>query len=264
MRVPESLPESLAAARSWYLAAVDALRGSQWQGPTHCAGWTPTNVVAHVAGGDYYVRALINDATGRDKSMLAARPADRTGLTQRADSMAAMDPARLRQGAHDESGALVALLVELLRQSPGLILRGPTGESTVSRWANVRWVEYVVHGHDLEPATGVRREVPPGFVDALPRLLEMFPRLHQRSVHKGKAASFHLHRVDAEGEWVVQAEAGQATSGTGHGRADVALRGHGEGLFWVLLGRGGPDENGVEVHGDPGLAAAFKEWFPGP
>ena len=37
-----------------------------------------------------------------------------------------------------------------------------------------------------------------------------------------------------------------------------------EGLYWVLMGRGKPEEHGVEVHGDPALAAAFKEWFPGP
>src|SRR2546427_179542 len=44
----------------------------------------------------------------------------------------------------------------------------------------------------------------------------------------------------------------------------VAMRGIAEGLYWVLMGRGKPEEHGVEVHGDPALAAAFKEWFPGP
>jgi hypothetical protein len=30
------------------------------------------------------------------------------------------------------------------------------------------------------------------------------------------------------------------------------------------MGRGRPEEHGVEVHGDRALAGAFKEWFPGP
>jgi hypothetical protein len=30
------------------------------------------------------------------------------------------------------------------------------------------------------------------------------------------------------------------------------------------MGRGKPEEHSVEVHGDLALAAAFKEWFPGP
>jgi hypothetical protein len=42
------------------------------------------------------------------------------------------------------------------------------------------------------------------------------------------------------------------------------MRGTAEGLYWVLMGRGKPEDYGVEVHGDPALAAAFKEWFPGP
>ena len=49
-----------------------------------------------------------------------------------------------------------------------------------------------------------------------------------------------------------------------HGKADVALRGPGEGLYWVLMGRGSPGDHGIEIHGDPALGAGFKEWFPGP
>jgi hypothetical protein len=90
------------------------------------------------------------------------------------------------------------------------------------------------------------------------------PRTHERSPHKGKTASFHLHRTDGEGEWILRAEGGQARCETGHDRADVALRGPAAGLYWVLMGRGTPQDHGVEVHGDHALAAAFKEWFPGP
>jgi hypothetical protein len=49
-----------------------------------------------------------------------------------------------------------------------------------------------------------------------------------------------------------------------HGKADAALRGPGVGLYWVLMGRGKPEEHGVELHGDTALASRFKEWFPGP
>src|SRR6267378_1417591 len=96
--------------------------------------------------------------------------------------------------------------------------------------------------------------------DAVTRMV----RLHSRSPHKGKSASFHLHRTDGEGEWVLRAKDGDAVAEAGHAKADVAMRGTAEGLYWVLMGRGKPEEHGVEVHGDPALAAAFKEWFPGP
>ena len=61
-----------------------------------------------------------------------------------------------------------------------------------------------------------------------------------------------------------RAASGEAVTESGHAKADVAMRGSAEGLYWVLMGRGKPEEHGVEVHGDPALAAAFKEWFPGP
>jgi len=51
---------------------------------------------------------------------------------------------------------------------------------------------------------------------------------------------------------------------SGHGKADAALRGPGEGLYRVMMGRGAPQAHGVEVQGDEALAAALKEWFPGP
>jgi hypothetical protein len=89
-------------------------------------------------------------------------------------------------------------------------------------------------------------------------------RLHPRSPHKGKSASFHIHRTDGEGEWILRAASGEAVAESGHGKADVAMRGTAESLYWVLMGRGKPVEHGVEVHGDPAMAAAFKEWFPGP
>jgi len=89
-------------------------------------------------------------------------------------------------------------------------------------------------------------------------------RTHALSPHKGKSASFHLHRTDGDGEWTLRADSGQSRSEPGHERADVTFRGPGEGLYWLLMGRGSPEDQGVAVHGDPALAAAFKEWFPGP
>ena len=46
---------------------------------------------------------------------------------------------------------------------------------------------------------------PDWFIDrALGDAITMLSRLHQRSPHKGKAASFHVHRTDGDGEWLVR------------------------------------------------------------
>jgi hypothetical protein len=47
------------------------------------------------------------------------------------------------------------------------------------------------------------------------------------------------NRTDGEVEWVIRAEGGQVVTEALHARADLAMRGSAEGLYWV-------------------------EWFPGP
>ncbi len=257
--------DQLDAARGWYFEAVDALGDDGWQQASRCRGWTAADVVAHVAGGDYLVRAAILDATGRDRSLLASIPADVGQSAQWARLITVSDPTSLREAAHRESHQTVAALGEVLQQAPGTKLRMPYGETPVTSALAIRTAEYIIHGYDLQPATGRFVPAPAWFIDAtLPRGAQGMWRTHALSPHKGKSASFHLHRSDGDGEWTLRADNGQSRSDPGHSRADVAFRGPGEGLYWLLMGRGSPEDHGVEVHGDPALAAAFKEWFPGP
>src|SRR5437868_5003785 len=132
-----------------------------------------------------------------------------------------------------------------------------TNSSTLGSW--MRWER-------IAPDRTCRSTpIPDWFVDrGLGDSITLMTRLHQRSPRKGESANFHIHRTDGEGEWVLRADRGEAVVESGHAKADVAMRGTAEGLYWVLMGRGKPEEHGVEVHGDPALAAAFKEWFPGP
>jgi uncharacterized protein (TIGR03083 family) len=262
--VPDPLHQ-LDAARTWYFDAADALRDGGWQAASRCRGWTAAYVVAHVAGGDYLVRAAILDATGRDRSLLAAVPPDVGQSAQWARLITVSDPASLRQAAHRESDQTVSALREVLQQAPETKLRMPYGETPVTNALAIRTAEYVIHGYDLQPATGRFVAAPAWFIDAtLPMGAQGMWRTHALSAHKGKSASFHLHRTDGDGEWTLRAENGQGRSEPGHEPADVAFRGPGTGLYWLLMGRGSPQELGVEVQGDPALAAAFKEWFPGP
>jgi len=262
----EGMLDRLQAARTWYVEAVDALGEASWRKPSLCAGWDAARVVAHVAGGDRLTRALALDATGRDSRLLATLPTGQEELVKRADAMAAWEPPKLREAARSESEEMVRVLREFVEQAPETKLRMPFGEVPVNDSVVVlHTYEYIVHGHDLEPASGRHQPVPRWYIDLLvPRAMQGMTRAHARSPQKGKSASFHFHRTDGDGEWTLRAEGGQATCDAGHGRGEVAFRGPGEALYWVLMGRGRPAELGVEVHGDPGLAGSFKEWFPGP
>ncbi len=257
--------ERVAEARRGYLEAVDSLGDGGWGKPSLCAGWTATDVVAHVAGGDRLMRAAIHGATGQDPTLLAGLPSEMAETASWGQAISAWEPARLREAARQESKEMFGALREITERAPESMLRLPFGEIPLPRAANLRTAEYVIHGYDLTPATGRAMPVPAWYIDAtLPRAAEMMTRTHQRSPHNGRAASFHLHRTDGEGEWIMRAEAGRAWTDAGHGHADVAFRGPAAGLYWLLIGRGRPQDHAVEVHGDPVLAAAFKEWFPGP
>jgi len=254
----------LRQAGDWYLQAVDAIPADGWTKPTLCEGWTAAHIVAHVATGDQLFRGLLFDATGKDRAGLDL-PIDRADRQRRFEALSAWEPAPLKEAAHKESEQTVAAIAEAIEKAPQTILTVPFGTVPMPVVRSLRLNEYIIHGHDLTPAIGRTIPIPDWFIDrGLGDSLTMMSRLHQRSPHKGKSASFHIHRTDGEGEWIIRAADGQAVTEPQHGRADVAMRGPAEGLYWVLMGRGKPEDHGVEVHGDPALASAFKEWFPGP
>lgn len=254
----------LEQARDWYLQAVDAVPDNAWGGATLCQGWTPKHLVAHVATGDQLFRAIILDATGKGRGN-EDLPVDFADRQRRFEELAGKDGVALKEAAHREADRAVALIVETVEKQPELVVTVPFGRVPMNVVRALRLNEYIIHGHDLSPAVGRELAAPAWFVDrALGDAITMMSRLHLRSPHKGKSATFHIHRTDGEGEWTLKAENGSALAEPGHGKGDVAFRGPGEGLYWVLMGRARPDEAGVEVHGEPAMAGAFKEWFPGP
>ena len=260
----DAQPGRLAQAGKWYLQVVDAIPADAWANPTLCEAWNVSNVVAHVATGDQLFRAALFDAIGKDRGGQDL-PVDFADRQRRFQALSTWEPAPLKKAAHKESAEMIAEVAEAIEKAPQALVTVPFGTVPIPVVRALRLNEYIIHGHDLMPAVGRSIPIPDWFIDrGLGDSIALMSRLHQRSAHKGKAATFHIHRTDGEGEWTLRAENGEATAESGHGRGDVAMRGSAEGLYWVLMGRGKPEENGVEVHGDPALASAFKEWFPGP
>jgi uncharacterized protein (TIGR03083 family) len=260
----EAQASRLAQARNWYLEAVDAIPPDGWTKGTLCEGWTATNVVAHVITGDQLIRGLVWDATGKDRGGQDL-PVDLADRQRRFQGVSSWEPAKLKEAARTESEQTVAAIAEALQQAPEAIVTMPIGPAPMPVLRGMRLNEYIIHGHDLTPAIGRSMASLDWFFDrALGDAVNRTARLYQRSPHKGKSASFHIHRTDGDGEWILRAEGGEAVAESGHGKADVAMRGPAEGLYWVVMGRGKLEDHKIEVHGDPALAAAFKEWFPGP
>src|SRR2546423_12108067 len=101
----------LQQARDWYLDAVDAIPADKWKGATLCAGWTPAHVVAHVATGDQLFRAVIMDATGRDRSGLDL-PVDFADRQRRFQELTPKDSGTLKKAAHHEAKGTGDAIVE--------------------------------------------------------------------------------------------------------------------------------------------------------
>jgi uncharacterized protein (TIGR03083 family) len=77
---------------------------------------------------------------------------------------------------------------------------------------------------------------------------------------QGAGESYHLHRTDGEGEWLVTFEGDSVTVRREHGKADVALRGTAEDLFLWLWGRIPADR--LDVVGDTTRLSRYRELVP--
>src|SRR5437588_10767938 len=142
--------DRLSQARDWYLRAVGALSEDGWGKPSLCAGWTASQVVAHVATGDQLVRGLVLDAMGRERAV-EDLPSDFADRQRRFQTMAAWEPLQLRDAARTASERSIAALTEAMPR-PELILKMPFGEVPPRIAATLRLNEDVIHGHDRLPA----------------------------------------------------------------------------------------------------------------
>ncbi len=153
---------------------------------------------------------MLFDALGKDRTGLDL-PTDFADRRQRFEAMSTWEPARLKETARKASEEAVAAIGDAAREAPETIVNVPFGKVPIPVVRGLRLNEYIIHGHDLTPAIGRSIPIPDWFIDrALGDSINLMSRLHQRSPHKGKAASFHIHRTDGEGEWILRAADGQA------------------------------------------------------
>ena len=79
----------------------------------------------------------------------------------------------------------------------------------------------------------------------------------------GDGETAHVHCTDTDGEWLVTfPAAGASELRREHAKGDVAFRGPAEGLLLYLWGRVDAADAGVEVIGDDGVVARWRELVP--
>lgn len=130
---------------------------------------------------------------------------------------------------------------------------------TARFWSRRQALETLVHRWDAEHAAlGQAQPLDAELAaDGIGEIIDVWvPRLHRRSAITGAGESYHFHRTDGPGEWLVRFGPEGPEAWLGHEKADVALRGSAEDLLLVLWRRRPPDT--VDVFGEP---AALARWF---
>lgn len=124
-------------------------------------------------------------------------------------------------------------------------------------------IEATVHRWDAQNAQGVTSPIDP--VIALDGIAQHFEvqipaARHWNEYERGQGETYHFHRTDGPGEWVVTFNGDDIAVRAEHAKGDVALRGSAADIFLWLWGRISPDR--LDVHGDPTLLDQYRKLVP--
>lgn len=209
-----------------------------------CPGWTVADLAVHLGVVHRWAAETV-----RTRSTERVRGAiERWGVPSDRPDLADW----VRAGVAEVAGVLAAAEPE----TP-VFTWGPP--PTVRFWLVRQAVETMLHRWDAESALGEPGPLDPALsAEGLDEWFRAFvPLVRSRSAKAGDGETYHFHRTDGEGEWLVSFPAGATTAEvrTEHAKGDVAVRGPAPALLLFLWHR--PAE-GLEVFGDAGL---LKRWF---
>ena len=234
-----------------------------------CPGWTVADLVAHIGGVDWYWWNHVNNRAQEHSGFPPKETFDSyPGIVEFLN--ASWD------GTADAAGApttLVSWYTEGARRLE-YVFREVDPDEPIWHWSGdnraivhlrMQTIETTVHRWDVENAHGraqpVDAEIARDGIDH--HFTVMLPYVRAAGKHRaGAGESFHLHRTDGEGEWLVRFQGEEVAISQTHAKADVAVRGTASDLFLFLWGRvPAPDLN---VVGDASLLERYRELVPNP
>lgn len=134
---------------------------------------------------------------------------------------------------------------------------------SVRFWFRRQALETVLHAWDVAQAArpGAADTIDPEVAaDGLDEHLSVLvPRSLRQNPGDWSGETFHLHRSDGEGEWLVRlGPEGAVAVERRHGKGDVALRASAEALWLWATNRAPLDALGIECFGDGSLAERWR------
>jgi uncharacterized protein (TIGR03083 family) len=157
------------------------------------------------------------------------------------------------------NAATLARLVDSLGTAdPGRPVWSWSADQTAGFFQRRAHHETLVHRIDVELAVDDRTPVDPA--DALDGIDELFSVVVSPTGENTPTGSFHLHRTDGDGEFMLAVTDGSITVTREHAKGDAALRGTAEDL-WLAMWRRRSIE-GMEFFGDEAIAAQWTGLAP--
>jgi len=210
-----------------------------------CPDWTADDLLRHVG-------IVQRWATGQVEER-------RTERVWVGDVETPTEHAALLDWVRDGSARLVAVL---RATPPETAMWTFPGMGEASFWSRRQAQEIALHRVDMQLAAGGGDDAAYAIdsdlaADGIDEFLDaVVPhRLRDRMVGNGE--TFHFHRTDGDGEWLVRLTPAGPEIEHAHAKGDLAVRGGASDLLLVLRNRGGLD--GVEVFGDAALLDRWHE-----
>jgi uncharacterized protein (TIGR03083 family) len=136
-------------------------------------------------------------------------------------------------------------------------------DQTAGFWQRRMAQETAVHRWDAQEAVGTAQPIEGDLArDGIDEVFDvMVPQFRRgNNTPAGAGESYHFHRTDGEGEWLLRFEGDRVSVTHDHEKAAVAVRGSASDLLLFLWGR--PVRDRLEVLGDAALLDRYFELVP--
>ena len=230
-----------------------------------CPGWTVATLVTHLTG-IYAHRVKLVRVRAQENVVQAYEDLDlppelKDWFDAEHEDLSKMPPGLL--DLFERTAAeLEAVLWSVEPDEP--VWTWWAADQTAGFWQRRMAQETAVHRWDAQLAHGQTEPIEAQLAcDGIDEVLDVMVPMRRhwaQSTRTGAGESYHFHRTDGPGEWLVRFEPDRVVITREHARGDVAVRGAASDLLLFLWHRIPADR--LDVFGDAALLERFFELVP--
>jgi uncharacterized protein (TIGR03083 family) len=231
-----------------------------------CPGWYVATLVAHIGEVQRFWAHQVRNRAEEPLDLPEAEWDLCPGLREwyRAADAGTPDLKTIPAGVVEWFEGATQELVRAFRQTgPEERIRHWSGDNRAITHMRNQAMEATVHRWDAQNAQGATTPIDTAIaLDGIDQHFQVqIPACRTWGTPaQGRGETYHFHRMDGDGEWVIRFDSDAVTVRKEHAKGDIALRGTAEDLFLWLWGRIPADR--LEVFGDRSLLERYRELVP--